>query len=40
MLIYLLQASMLGHLEKLNLLSPNTCFIEFGAGRGEDGTVS
>lgn len=31
---------MLGHLEKLNLLSPNTCFIEFGAGRGEDGTVS
>ena len=28
---------MLGHLEKLNLLSPNTCFIEFGAGRGEDG---
>ena len=39
-LIYLLQASILGHLEKLNLLSPSTCFIEFGAGRGEDGIVT
>ena len=28
------QASILGHLERLRLLQPHTCFIEFGAGRG------
>jgi len=30
----LLQASILGHMAKLDLLRPRTCFIEFGAGRG------
>jgi tRNA:m4X modification enzyme len=30
------QASILGHLERLQLIRPNTCFIEFGAGRGEE----
>jgi tRNA:m4X modification enzyme len=29
------QASILGHLERLQLIRPNTCFIEFGAGRGK-----
>ncbi|CAB5377882.1 unnamed protein product [Rhizophagus irregularis] len=29
------QASLIGHLEKLNLLRKNTCFIEYGSGKGE-----
>ncbi|XP_068082314.1 tRNA:m(4)X modification enzyme TRM13 homolog isoform X2 [Anabrus simplex] len=28
-------ASLLGHIEHSNLLQPDTCFIEFGAGRGQ-----
>lgn len=28
------QASILGHLQSLELLVPRTCFIEFGAGKG------
>ena len=31
----LLQASILGHLEKMGLLTSGTCFVEFGAGRGK-----
>ncbi|XP_041475968.1 tRNA:m(4)X modification enzyme TRM13 homolog [Lytechinus variegatus] len=26
--------SLLGHMERLNLLQPKTCYVEFGAGRG------
>ncbi|XP_069823657.1 tRNA:m(4)X modification enzyme TRM13 homolog [Dendropsophus ebraccatus] len=29
------QASILGHLERLGLLGPSRCFVEFGAGRGK-----
>jgi hypothetical protein len=29
-----MQASLVGHLEKLNLLDPDTVYLEFGAGRG------
>lgn len=29
------QASLLGHMKNLNLLSNETCFVEFGAGRGQ-----
>ncbi|NXG52506.1 TRM13 enzyme, partial [Psilopogon haemacephalus] len=29
------QASILGNMEKLNLLGPGRCFVEFGAGRGK-----
>ncbi|NXK94760.1 TRM13 enzyme, partial [Formicarius rufipectus] len=29
------QASILGHMEKLHLLGPGRCFVEFGAGRGK-----
>ncbi|KAK9764933.1 tRNA:m4X modification enzyme [Basidiobolus ranarum] len=29
------QASLLGHMRKQNLLIPDACFVEFGAGRGE-----
>ena len=28
------QASILGHMERLGLIQPHTCYIEFGAGRG------
>ena len=30
-----LQASLIGHMDKLNLLKPSTIFMEFGAGRGK-----
>ncbi|XP_066478872.1 tRNA:m(4)X modification enzyme TRM13 homolog isoform X2 [Tiliqua scincoides] len=29
------QASLLGNMERLNLLGPGRCFVEFGAGRGK-----
>jgi len=29
------QASLIGHMDKLHLLEPNTVFMEFGAGRGK-----
>ncbi|XP_060058130.1 tRNA:m(4)X modification enzyme TRM13 homolog isoform X3 [Erinaceus europaeus] len=29
------QASILGNIEKLNLLGPRRCFVEFGAGKGK-----
>ncbi|CAG8818948.1 12440_t:CDS:2, partial [Cetraspora pellucida] len=29
------QASLLGHMERLKLLQPDGCFIEFGCGKGE-----
>ena len=29
------QASLIGHMDKLHLLEPSTIFMEFGAGRGE-----
>ncbi|XP_077602324.1 tRNA:m(4)X modification enzyme TRM13 homolog isoform X1 [Crocuta crocuta] len=29
------QASILGHIEKLKLLGPRRCFVEFGAGKGK-----
>ncbi|XP_046905965.1 tRNA:m(4)X modification enzyme TRM13 homolog [Hypomesus transpacificus] len=29
------QASLLGNMEALNLLGPNQCFVEFGAGKGK-----
>lgn len=29
------QASLIGHMDKLNLLKPSTIFMEFGAGRGK-----
>lgn len=29
------QASILGNMEKLHLLGPGRCFVEFGAGRGK-----
>ena len=29
------QASILGHLEEKGLLSADTCYVEFGAGRGK-----
>ncbi|GES74075.1 tRNA:m(4)X modification enzyme TRM13 homolog [Rhizophagus clarus] len=29
------QASLIGHLEKLNLLRKNICFMEYGSGKGE-----
>ena len=31
----IVQASILGHLEKEHLLSLGTCYVEFGAGRGK-----
>ena len=34
MVLLAIQASILGHMAKLDLLRPGTCFIEFGAGRG------
>lgn len=30
-----LQASILGNIEKLKLLGPRRCFVEFGAGKGK-----
>ena len=33
LLVY--QASLVGHMDKLHLVEPNTVFMEFGAGRGQ-----
>lgn len=30
-----MQASILGNIEKLKLLGPRRCFVEFGAGKGK-----
>ena len=34
-ILFSLQASLIGHMDKLNLLKPRTIFMEFGAGRGK-----
>ena len=34
-ILFSLQASLIGHMDKLNLLKPSTIFMEFGAGRGK-----
>ena len=35
LLLPYIQASILGHLEEKSLLSGDTCYVEFGAGRGK-----
>lgn len=34
-ILSVLQASLIGHVDKLHLLKPSTIFMEFGAGRGK-----
>ena len=34
LLSFQLQASLVGHIDKLNLLRDKVCYIEFGAGKG------
>lgn len=34
-ILWSLQASILGNIEKLKLLGPRRCFVEFGAGKGK-----
>lgn len=34
-ILFSLQASLIGHMDKLHLLKQSTIFMEFGAGRGK-----
>lgn len=34
-ILWSVQASILGNIEKLKLLGPRRCFVEFGAGKGK-----
>lgn len=34
-ILWRVQASILGNIEKLKLLGPRRCFVEFGAGKGK-----